>query len=132
MTIKLNESIVAIWYADLSEDSDYLMSLSRIDDGWDLVYRFRYYNSPDPWDEKDTKNWYRGKLSNENSTEAEVLATLNKVFELMKLRADGRDCYVLLRGEGDFKTFVKEFQKLPFVHQKSQEEYEKDEENTVA
>jgi len=131
MSIILDENLIAIWYASLDEESDYLQSLSRTDNGWDLTYRFRYYNSPDPWDKEDTKNWYSGKLSNKDKTESEVIETLSKVFEIIKIRAEG-DCYILLRGEGDHKSFMKEFMALPFVHQKTQEEYEKDEENTVA
>ena len=117
MSIRMDETIVGVWFASLSKDSDWMMGINRTDEGWLMQYRFRYYgdDSGDPWSDKDKKNWYASKAPKDKITEEELIKKMGEMYELIKLRAEG-DCYALLRGAGSFEDFIKEFQKLPFVH----------------
>jgi len=64
MTIELisGRYFSQMWFLE-GGDKDWLAALYRDSDGaFVLVYRFRYYNSPDPFDTTDTKNWYKAKF----------------------------------------------------------------------
>jgi len=133
MSIEIDESIVGIWYAALDGKSDFLMSVNTTDEGWKIIYRFRYYHSDDPFDQEDVKNWFSATVSNKNISEMGMIKSTNKLFALLKDKAKG-PCTVLLRGEGTFEQFMDEFLELPFVHQKvfTKEEFKKEYPDTVA
>lgn len=55
-----------LWFV-AAPDEDWLAMIfkTKNDPGWNLMYRFRYCNSTDPWDDADTKNWYRMQFPEE-------------------------------------------------------------------
>ena len=115
MSIKLDETIVAVWFVNLDETTDWMAGVNRTDEGWELQYRFRYYNSEDPWDPEDKKSWYRCDLSNKESNEADAIDAISQAFEALK-EASGGEAYALIRGESTHEQFVEEFRELPFTH----------------
>lgn len=126
MAIKMDESIVALWYISLDESTDWLCAINRTGGGWEVNYRFRYYcdDSGDPWAE-DKKNWFRITITKEHSTEESVIEQLNVMFELLKAKSKGKEAHALFRGTGSFQLFMEEFQALPFVHSKMASEEER-------
>jgi len=123
MSINFDESIRAIYYASLNENSDWMLGINEEEEYWHIQYRFRYYHSDDPWDQEDKKNWYEIRVSKTDSL-ASVIETVNEMFKIIEETADG-DCYKLLRGEGTHKQFFTEFEKLPFVHKREATEEER-------
>jgi hypothetical protein len=116
MTIEFDESIRGLWYCVLVPDKqDFLLSLSRKDEGhYAIIYRFRYYNSADPFDEEDKKNWYSAKVTDKNEKElVDGIRTL--LNHLLSYQDD--ICYTeLLRGDQSLDEFIDEFIKQDFVH----------------
>ena len=119
MSIRMDDSIRAVYYAVLAVDSvDWLLGINEEEDHYLIQYRFRYYNSDDPWDTEDKKNWYSGTVSKTKQSLGELIKNTNKGFEAIESIAEG-DCYKLIRGEGTQKQFFAEFEKLPFVHKRA-------------
>lgn len=56
------EYVDSIWFIGGSpggKGEDFLATIAKRDGCWEMEYRFRYHNSPDPWDQKDRKSWYK-------------------------------------------------------------------------
>jgi len=125
----MDDTIRAIWYISLEPKTDWLLGLQKKKDHWEINYRFRYYNSDDPFDKDDTKNWYGGTFS-KNMAETEVIEKLRMMFSVLQTKS-GEKGYELIRGTGSFDDFLDEFKTLPFVHMSDPmnkeefEEYEK-------
>jgi len=113
--ITLDETIRGIWYCPLIPDEqDFLLSLTSSSEGqYQITYRFRYYNSSDPFDEKDKKNWYTSTITSKN--EAEVIAKIHNIFLLLTNTDDFAE---ILRGDRSLDEFIEEFMKQDFVHTK--------------
>jgi len=123
----MDDTIRAIWYISLTETSDWLMGLSEMEDSFCISYRFRYYNSDDPFDKDDKKNWYKAKAKKSKTTLTETLQGCSLAFSELKTIAETTG-YELIRGAGSLDDFMDEFKTLPFVHMSdpmSKEEFEK-------
>ena len=60
MSIVVDENLIGVWYAVTGESQDYMMAITRCDEGIALTYRVRDYASKeDPWDGRDRKKWTR-------------------------------------------------------------------------
>jgi hypothetical protein len=117
MTIEFDESIRGLWYCVLVPDKqDFLLSLSHKDEGhYAIIYRFRYYNSADPFDEEDKKNWYSVKVTDEN--EKELVDGIRTLLNQLLSFTNDDICYTeMLRGDQSLDEFMDEFIKQDFVH----------------
>jgi hypothetical protein len=116
MTMKLDENTRGIWYCQtIPEYQDFLLTLNRLgEEHYEITYRFRYYNSDDPFDEKDEKSWYRGEGMGK---EEEIISKINEMIRLVSSTAD-QGFTELLRGDRPFDDFMEEFMKQDFVHAK--------------
>lgn len=111
MSIIFNDNILGVWYVTIP-NGDYLAAVSRCKDGGAfLQYRFRYYNSEEPWDEKDEKHWYEAR----SKDQTKVVAHASFVAKTLANASKGK-IWELIRGAGSLEDFMAEFQKLPFVH----------------
>ena len=117
MTMKLDENTRGIWYCQtIPSEQDFLMTLNRLKEGhYELIYRFRYYNSDDPFDEKDRKSWYRAEVA--AKCEEEIISGIETLLESLAAVADNETGYTeLLRGDRPFEDFMEEFMQQDFVH----------------
>ncbi len=126
--IMMDDTIRAIWYISLTANQDWLLGLHEEEDQFVFHYRFRYYSSDDPFDKNDKKNWYSGRIqkNHKNGTLPNVVKHMRELFALLEEKT-GEKGYELIRGEGDFDTFLEEFKTLPFVHMSepmNKEQYE--------
>jgi hypothetical protein len=71
-----------MWFVE-GGDKDALWALHKDPGGvWELIWRFRYYNSPDPFDETDMKSWYHATHPPE-ATEVEIIKKVDCLLDLM-------------------------------------------------
>lgn len=91
------------------------MGLTEEEDTYDINYRFRYYNSDNPFDSSDKKNWYGAKAPKEGTSLEKTIATMREMFRLLE-NESGNKGYELIRGTGSFDDFLEQFKTLPFVH----------------
>jgi hypothetical protein len=111
--IELKEDIRAMWFVTLPPKADWLAAAQELEDGTILLtYRFRYYNSDEPFDSKDTKNWYEGKIT---EPLAEVVEKTSRIAAELARAAHGEK-YELIRGTATLDQFVDQFTSLPFSH----------------
>jgi hypothetical protein len=112
MTMILDETTVGIWYcATIPGEQDFLLTLNRIaEQHYEITYRFRYYNSDDPFDEEDEKSWYSGETKGKN--EEEVINAIQTIMQAVA--ADGFT--KILRGDRPLEEFTEEFMEQDFVH----------------
>lgn len=111
--IRFDESVLAVWYMVIDEASDWMMTAKHSADQMvELTWRVRYYSaeSQDPFDDKDTKNWYVAKGSIEGWQDRVQLIT-----RVLTQHAKG-ELFELIRGERPLKEFVEDFMRQPFVH----------------
>ena len=115
MSMQLNENTLGIWYClTIPHKQDFLLTLNRVDEkSYDITYRFRYYNSDDPFDENDEKRWASAKT--ENQSEEQVIASVHSVLEALS-SISGNDYTEILRGDRSFEEFMEEFMQQDFVH----------------
>lgn len=76
--IDLNENTycLGLWYVQ-GDREDFLAAATRQSGGaMKITYRFRYYHSDEPWDEKDIKRWYEAAPP-PNSDEDSVVALID-------------------------------------------------------
>ena len=116
MAIEFNESIKGVWFCTLVPgEQDFLLGLNRIDEEhYEVTYRFRYYNSADPFDEKDEKNWYSAKIA--GRSEKEIVDSIHILLSYLLLKNDDICVTEILRGDRTLDEFMDEFMKQDFVH----------------
>lgn len=120
MSIVLDESVRGLWYClTIPDEQDFLLALKRIaEKHYEITYRFRYYNSSDPFDEEDKKSWYQGEIK--GISEEDVIAKIHDDFMPAVMNAtafiNGGEFTELLRGDRSFDEFMEEFMKQDFVH----------------
>jgi len=121
--IVIDETIRGIWFAPVSDTSDYMAALRTADGDHILTYRFRYSHSPDPWDDKDEKHWYELKITDHSEREIidkvrksiVSMVALSMTFHRLK---EQPVIHELLRGSLSVQEFADQFKDLPFVHTK--------------
>jgi hypothetical protein len=112
MSVLLNDDILAVWFLDVSETSNWLAALSKHPLGTRLSGRMRYYERNSPPDSEDQKEWFE-EISRDCPEEA-----IERVRA--RLRSQSRfaqgNPYELIRGKRTLDEFVEEFLRAPFVH----------------
>jgi hypothetical protein len=112
MTILLNEDLLAVWFMDVSDRSNWLAGLSKHHRGTRLLWRMRYYEPGTPPDSPDKKNWYESIYA---EPAGEVIQRVRTRLRVVSLFAKDRP-YELIRGDRSLDEFVAEFRRAPFVH----------------
>lgn len=120
MTIEINDDIVAIWYMQITEKSDWLAGLSKTDepDVFKFTYRFRYYEGDQSLQfekSEDKKNWYEGTLLRSRE---DCIGIVRDMREHL-CDADGgiseEDCYELIREPDENPMqFMERMREMPF------------------
>lgn len=120
--IELSDKIVAIWFLQIDEESDFMACLERErDDYFTLSFRFRYYVVEGPefngWDEK---RWYKGDYH--GTKEAAMEAAQGAITNLEKASGHKADKIMASTGE-EYMDILKT---VPWAHMKevTQEEFE--------
>lgn len=122
--IEINERIIAIWYlVTIPGEQDFMGGLFRDEKG-DLKfkYRFRYYNSDEPWDKKDTKNWY--DVTPKQGTTPEAMIESLRIMVDRLSRMSGQKADEIVIKDGDHQKFLEEFMAKPWAHMKPLPHYE--------
>ncbi len=120
MTIEIHPDgyYVGLWYL-AGRGEDFLACAEKRDEQWLLTYRFRYYNSADPWDGKDEKNWYRAARPVSEMPEERFRDSVTMTVDLMVLAgymAPGKKPWVRYTRDG--AQLRDEFFSAPFVHKR--------------
>jgi hypothetical protein len=125
--MEITDKLVGIWFAELDNDSDFLMQVNEEEDHYHLEYRFRYYHSDDPFDPKDVKNWYAGKVEKAHVKGLkEVITKVRGATEmLVGMAGESAKVHEMLKGDKTTDEFVEEFMAQPFTHQREATEEEK-------
>ncbi len=79
-------------------------------------YRFRYYNSNDPFDKEDVKNWYVVHIS-DMSIERFMSVIDELTADLAKFFGHGKVNFLDLRGNS-IDQIIEKMQNVPFTHMK--------------
>jgi hypothetical protein len=119
MPMKFDENTRGVWYCPtIPGEQDFLLTLNRIDEEhYGITYGFRYYNSDDPFDEKDRKSWYSGEVT--GKSEEEVVDVINnQIMKAISSLNDGEGFTEVLRGDRSLEEFMDEFLEQDFVHAK--------------
>ena len=131
--VALDDGIRGFWYIS-DKAQNVLTSLSAKDDHWLVVHRFRSYVDCKAFDSEDVKLAFKLEVPFDVANEQRMIAhiedfydTCRKVHKEAGKEHQLMEDYTLIRGEADLTTFMKEFEKLPFVHIKSvsKKEFEK-------
>lgn len=110
---------IGVWYLSASPmltRCDWLATAFR-DAGqevWRVRYRFKYYNSPDPFDGLDKRSAYSGTLT---GTEQQLIEKLGKVAEAMASTFKFEKDFLLL-GTDDPKEILTKLAARPWTHMK--------------
>lgn len=114
--IILSEKTIAIWFIPLIPgEQDFIGSLFTNEEGkLEFSYRFRYYNSQDPYDKKDKKHWYT-VVSRKEETKESMLASLRRMIKALEL-ASGQRADEILMKDGNYKQFCEEFASKSWTH----------------
>lgn len=119
MSIELSSNTVAVWFMSVNATTDFLAALVCIDADNKLFrfdYRFKYYNSEKPFDDKDRSNWYGGTIS--KHTKEEVLTKLRAFVKVLEDKTGNKADELLMR-DGDLDAFMVEFTSKPWAHLRS-------------
>jgi hypothetical protein len=84
MTMVIDEKTLGIWFVPIkpnamsSGEGDWLGSLRKEDDHYEMKFRYRWYDpaQPDPWAGGDRKTWYNVRLNHTNPDDAIMSARL--------------------------------------------------------
>ncbi len=122
MSIEINENIRAIVFAPFADKADFMAAVSEEADGFAIIGRLRFYNSPDPWDESDRKHWYRARTQESLVDAVRVLKEMVARLELYSVafgqRSKKEEMTILYRADKSLEEFVKEFREQPWAHSK--------------
>ncbi|MFL6600760.1 MAG: hypothetical protein ACJ8R9_05460 [Steroidobacteraceae bacterium] len=112
MSILLNEDILAVWFVDVSETSNWCAALSKHPLGTRLMGRMRYYERNSPPDSEDQKDWFEEIL---RDSPEEAIEKVRARFRSASAFAQSKP-YELIRGNRTLDDFVEEFLQAPFIH----------------
>jgi hypothetical protein len=123
MSIVFDDKLMGIWYCQLADDFDIMWALQRDPEGgYKALGRTRKYHTPDdPWDDKDTKRWFEGKIKADSDALAversrahmiELTGSFTITFEPDRVPM----LYELVRGEASVEDFAKKLQAMPWAH----------------
>ncbi len=115
--ITLTERTLGIWFVTIGEEADWLGSVWKTDEGYEIAYRFRFYVDDKTFDSEDKKNWYKSEISKDSADDAKMIKTMRDIAEILWVAGGGKR-YEVMMESGGIDEFMEEFQKLPFVSAK--------------
>lgn len=122
VTIEIKEGryFAKMWFLE-GGDKDWMAAVYR-DPGkpFTLQYRFRYYNSPDPWDEGDKKSWYTATAPPE-MTEEDIVGKTDLMANTMACMGFGGKVHPLVLKSDDPKFITGEMAKQFWAHHKMED-----------
>ena len=120
--IKEGRYFIGIWYCydatnPALKDQDWMAAIFRDagEDVWHMRYRHKYYNSPDPFDEKDRRSTYSGTMR--GKTEQEMIAIMEAaVAEICRVSGFRKD--FVYCGTDDSSAIIDRLTSRPWAHMK--------------
>lgn len=113
--IQITERTVGMWFMRLNEASDYMAHLETLEGGgYKLTYRFRYYNSDEPWDDKDRKEWYAVGMKPETTIE-QALDVVRNLVGVMSV-VSGFECDEVLKKDMNVDAYLEVLKARPWMH----------------
>ena len=113
------DKTVGIWYVQLSEKMDLLGGLNWVLDGdakhLHFDFRFRHYNSPDPYDPKDKKSWYSYDFA-PNVTAEQAVKELKEWLGVVGMISIEPMHEYLVSNYPTFQEFFEDFTTAEFAH----------------
>ena len=106
---------VCIWFANIpGVEGDWMGCVSKKDgQPTSIKWRYRYYNTPEPFDNKDKKNWYSA------TTEEPIEVTTDKIKKLIwaadTFRGTKTD-FILINARGE--AVLEKIKDKPWFHMK--------------
>lgn len=123
---------IAIWYAPLNKELDFMGCLQHPDDpekdrdgnprqpgGYDFNYRFRYYKDDMVFHSEDEKHWYHVEIH--PMPVSEVLDKLRMLTKVLVRMSDNAQLDEVVN-TGDWKKFFEEFSSKPWAHMQIEKE----------
>ncbi len=90
---------------------------------WQLVYRFRYYNCPEPWDNgKDDKNWYKASMPPEEPEE-KIVQSVDMMANLLVVTGFGVKVHRVEMRTDDDEVQAKKLMAQKWAHVRTEEEF---------
>jgi len=116
MTMTLDKCTVGIWFVQINQSTDWLLTVNKNDEEFTIEYRFRYYMDDKLGDDSDdVKNWYSGTVDRSKQTIEEVIEMTRKMMGFLVETSGGEGTELLMEDE-DLDKFIAEFKALPFTH----------------
>jgi hypothetical protein len=110
MTIQVNENTLWVGYTETNQ-GNWIGAINKVDDGFDLTYRWRYYEDDKSFDSKDRKSWY-SFVAPPSVDPKELIDTVHDLLFTMA-GAMGKTPYEAVRGDRSYKEFSDDFEKFP-------------------
>ncbi len=112
---------IGFWFCD-GGDRDWMACAWRETDRWVLKHRWRYYNSPDPFDPNDRKSWHSCFALRSKKTEEDIIRDVEKLGRTIAglvFRNPGGFSACLIRSD-DLDKVMFEMAKMDWAHIKRQ------------
>lgn len=113
-TVEVTDKLVGIWFLRLTDDSNWLCSLTEIepDQRYRINYRFRYQKDDKVFDSADEKRAYKVEVT---GTRTYVLATVRFIASEMKKAGAEDEIDELLMENRDVDGFLKALMEKPWA-----------------
>ena len=114
--LKLDDTLLAIWFVHVSDMSNWMYALNR-DDGDKLLHQWRMRYFPKGsglFDDDEWSNWYSGSLA---TPLPQAVEQVQRLVRILSEHAHG-PIFELLRGERPPEAFLVEFFTQPWVHRR--------------
>jgi hypothetical protein len=124
-----------IWFSVHSSHSfDFMAQMLRSMGKWRLVYRFRYYNSGDPFDSDDEKSWYMLSAEDDSDeSKQKMICTTDQMMSEIQHPPAGMEAFepcdfLLLDAPTNSDELIKKFEEAdrPWLHMKTVEKGDPD------
>lgn len=111
--VEFDDTLLAVWYIQISTTSNMLSSVSQLPDGkFQMMTRFRYYRDKQAFDSEDEKSGYQVV-----SAKPDALDTFRGLMHEMRARTGGV-MFELLRESRTTEEMFAVFESWPVVHKR--------------
>jgi hypothetical protein len=110
MTIQVDENTLWVGYTE-TKGGNWIGAINKCPEGFDLTYRFRYYEDDKTFESKDRKSWY-SFIAPPDANPNELIEVVHELLFMMA-SAHKRTPYEAVRGNRDYKEFSDDFARFP-------------------